>query len=259
LQNTTTYSTEQESYWSAIQAEVSPQCFVQPTCAAEVAAIVRLAERTDCSFAVRSGGHAAFTGASSIPNGITIDLRLLNEVTISGDRTTTRVGAGNVWLDVYEKLVPEGLAVIGGRVSGIGVGGLTLGGGISFLSGRHGWACDGVRNYELVSASGDILDVNYTSYPDLYWALRGGGNNFGIVTRFDLETFPQGQMWGGTFATPITVRVIHEWRKRWTPADPSLTTSRPMLRCRTRWWSLATTGHKIQMGSLGSLMCTSRA
>lgn len=85
----------------------------------------------------------------------------------------------------------------------VGTGGLVLGGGISFFSSRYGFACDGVRNYELVVADGAILQVNASSYPDLFWALRGGGNNFGIVTRLDLETFPQGEMWGGSMTVLV--------------------------------------------------------
>lgn len=167
-----------------------------------------------CEFAVKSGGHAAFEGASNIQNGLTIDLSGLNEVTVRADHAQTAVGAGNNWYEVYTKIQPMGLSVIGGRVSAIGVGGLTLGGGISFFSGRYGWACDNVNNYEVVLADGSIRDVNYTSsYSDLYWALRGGGNNFGIVTRFDLMTFPQGDLWAGseTFIyTPETAAAIND-------------------------------------------------
>ena len=107
-----------------------------------------------------------FAGASNIQGGLTIDLANLNQIQISQDRTLTHVGAGNHWIDVYSKLEEQQLAVIGGRVAGIGVGGLTLGGtlhvtnnlrgrtltysgGISFFSGRHGWACDNVRSYEV--------------------------------------------------------------------------------------------------------------
>ena len=122
----------------------------------------------------------------------------LNEVVVSEDKTQTAVGPGNTWFDVYTKLEVMGLSVIGGRVSGIGVGGLTLGGGISFFSGRYGWACDNVNTYEVVFADGSIQEVTYATYPDLYFALRGGGNNFGIATRFDLFTFEQGDLWAGT-------------------------------------------------------------
>lgn len=77
----------------------------------------------------------------------------------------------------------------------VGASGLILGGGISHFASRRGWACDNVESYEFVTASGLILDVTVGSYPDLYWALRGGGNNFGIVTNFKLAAFPLGQMW----------------------------------------------------------------
>lgn len=108
-----------------------------------------------------------FAGASNIQGGLTIDLANLNKIQVSQDRTLTHVGSGNHWVDVYGQLDKQQLAVIGGRVAGIGVGGLTLGGtllehcnlqkrtadrykgGISFFSGRHGWACDNVRNYEV--------------------------------------------------------------------------------------------------------------
>ena len=153
---------------------------------------------SNCKFAVKSGGHAAFAGASNIDNGIAIDLAKLNQVTVSADKKQTSVGPGNVWYDVFTKLDPMGLSVIGGRVSAIGVGGLTLGGGVSFFSNRYGWACDNVNTYQVVFADGSIHEVTPSNLPDLYFALRGGGNNFGIVTRFDLNTFPQGNLWGGT-------------------------------------------------------------
>lgn len=155
---------------------------------------------TQCQFAVKSGGHAPFFGASNIDGGIAFDLLNLNQVEVSPDQTVTAVGAGNLWVDVYSILEKSNLTVIGGREAGIGAGGLTLGGGISFFSSRYGWACDNVNAYEVVFADGTIHKVTYTSYPDLYFALRGGGNNFGIVTRFDMATYPQGELWAGQTA-----------------------------------------------------------
>jgi FAD/FMN-containing dehydrogenase len=107
---------------------------------------------TQCQFAVKSGGHATFAGASNIDGGMTIDLINLNKVDVSQDGTETSVGPGNTWYDVYSKLEVLCLSVIGGRVSAIGVGGFTLGGGISFFSGRYGWGCDNVNTYEVGSA-----------------------------------------------------------------------------------------------------------
>lgn len=201
------YDHEQSRYWSNQQLETEPICRASPNNAVEVAATLLVTTFFRCPFAVKSGGHAAFTGASNIQGGVTIDLVNLNQVQVSKDKTLTQIGAGNRWLDVYSKLDPQQLSVVGGRVADIGVGGLTLGGGISFFSGRYGWACDGVRNYEVVLANGRINNVNQTANPDLYFALRGGGNNFGIVTRFDLETFPQGNLWGGMTIHPITANV----------------------------------------------------
>ncbi|KAK7531569.1 uncharacterized protein J3D65DRAFT_119050 [Phyllosticta citribraziliensis] len=191
------YSSCQSGYWSVQQADVHPDCIFRPQDTRDVSRAVLFSRLFRCPFAVKSGGHSAFAGSSSIQGGITLDLRALNQVQLSDDRSIVSVGTGNKWVDVYEALEPHGLAVIGGRVSAIGVGGLTLGGGISFFSGLHGWACDNVVNYELVTGSGVVLQVNESSHPDLYWSLRGGGNNFGVVTRFDLSAFPQGLMWGG--------------------------------------------------------------
>jgi FAD/FMN-containing dehydrogenase len=90
------------------------------------------------------------------------------------------------------------VSVVGGREAGVGVGGFTLGGGISYFSGRYGWGCDNVRSYEVVLASGNLVTASLSSNPDLYWALRGGaGTNFGVVSKFNLAAFEQGNLWGG--------------------------------------------------------------
>ncbi|KAK9346941.1 hypothetical protein V1522DRAFT_457575 [Lipomyces starkeyi] len=177
------YNSFESQYWSQQRREVKPYCVFRPSSADEVSIALLLSRVIQYPFAVKSGGHVPFAGASNIQGGVTFDMSALNAIFY--------------FLKISHALEPEELTVIGGRVADIGVGGLTLGGGISFISGLHGWACDNVVNYEVVIADGTILDVNESTYPDLYWALRGGGNNFGIVTRFDLETYHQGLMWGG--------------------------------------------------------------
>jgi FAD/FMN-containing dehydrogenase len=146
---------------------------------------------------VKGGGHTGFPGASSIEGGITVALESMNEITLSKDKKTAAIGPGNRWGAVYTKLGEQNLAVIGGRASDVGLG-LVLGGGISHHSNIYGFACDNVASFEVVTASGIVLNVTPTQFPDLYWALRGGGSNFGVVTKFTLETVPQGLMWGGT-------------------------------------------------------------
>ncbi|KAJ4333868.1 hypothetical protein N0V95_009323 [Ascochyta clinopodiicola] len=186
------------SYWSNQQNEIQPYCTFTPEAALEISTLVLLSRLTKCPFAARSGGHAAFAGASSIEDGITVDLAGLQSLQLSKDKKTVAVGPSHKWYDVYAYLDPYGLAVVGGRAASVGVGGLTLGGGISHHTNKHGLACDNVASYEVVTASGIIVTASPQSYPDLYWALRGGGNNFGIVTSFNYETYLQGPMWGGS-------------------------------------------------------------
>ncbi|KAE8445079.1 hypothetical protein EG329_013794 [Mollisiaceae sp. DMI_Dod_QoI] len=186
-----------DSFYTTQQRDVVPACIVTPNSADEVAHVIRVIRQHRCIFAVKSGGHALFVGGSNAPGGITIDLRKLDEIDVAEDLQTAKVGTGNRWKRVYEKLEPLNRTAVGGRNGEVGVGGFILGGGISFVSRRHGWALDNVRNFEVVLGNGTIINANQTSSPDLYWALRGGGNNFGIVTKFDLEIHPQGLVWAG--------------------------------------------------------------
>ncbi|KAE8857761.1 hypothetical protein P3342_012264 [Pyrenophora teres f. teres] len=182
------------TYWSAQQSSVEPYCTFTPKAAPEVSILVLIARLTQCQFAVKSGGHAAFPGASSIEGGITVDTVNMNQKKLSADKKTVAVGPGNRWKEVYDYLTPYNLAIVGGRASDVGVGGLTLGGGISHHTNEYGLACDNIASFELVTAKGAIINVSYDTFPDLYWALRGGGNNFGIITTFNYETLPQGPM-----------------------------------------------------------------
>ncbi|KAL4071817.1 hypothetical protein J3A83DRAFT_4515316 [Scleroderma citrinum] len=125
-----------------------------------------------------------------------------SEVTYDPASQTAVIGAGLIWDDVYSALEPYGVNVVGGRVTGVGVAGLILGGGYSWLTNEHGLAIDNVEAFELVTSSGDVISVTQSSYQDLFYALKGGFNNFGIVTRFTLKAYPQGQVWGGLLIYP---------------------------------------------------------
>jgi FAD/FMN-containing dehydrogenase len=185
-------------FWSAQQQEPKPFCIFKPEKAIEVSTLILLSRLTQCPFAVRSGGHAAFSGASSADGGVTVTFEKMKQITLSADKKIAAIEPGNLWYDIYTNLQNDNLTVVGGRVSAIGVGGLTTGGGISYFANQYGWACDNVASYEVVTASGLIVTASSSSFPDLFWALRGGGNNFGIVTKFNLETFAHGpQMFGG--------------------------------------------------------------
>lgn len=176
---------------------MQPRCVFKPAKALDVSTLVLLSRLTNCPFAVKGGGHAAFGGASSIEGGITVTMEGFNQVSVASDKKTVDVGPGNRWVDVYTALEPHGVGVAGGRMAPVGVPGLILGGGINFFANKIGWACDNVASFEVVTASGVIVTASPKSYSDLYWALRGGGSNFGIVTNFKLDAFPLEKMWGG--------------------------------------------------------------
>ncbi|KAF7920512.1 hypothetical protein EAE99_008125 [Botrytis elliptica] len=167
-------------YWSVQQAEVVPSCRFDVTIPQDISTTIKVSHLTDCPFAVKSGGHASFAGASSIQNGILVNLQKLNTVQLSADRGTVSIGSGNTWYDVYQVLDPLGISVVGGREARVG-------------------ACDNILNYEVVLADGSIVNAYPTSHPDLYQALcNRSGTNFGIITRFDAFVFEQGLLWGGS-------------------------------------------------------------
>ncbi len=191
------------NYWSTLQAMQRPSCLALPKTTKDVSIIMTVLTSLRAPFTVKAGGHTAFTGGSNIDDGITIDLVHLNETSVSDDRRTVSVGPGARWVNVSTVLDPMNLAVLGGRDANVGVAGLLLGGGFSFFSSRHGWACDNVRKYEVVLASGKVVYASPLENPDLYKALRGGGgSSFGIVTRFDLEALEQGNLWTNTLIFP---------------------------------------------------------
>lgn len=179
-----------EIMWSARQGELQPACLVKPTSTAETASILVIVQEEFCPFSVFSGGHARFARASNSDGGVTISLENFNDIAFANDEASVWIGAGLTWKDVYPQIETRGKLVLGGRVESVGVGGLLLGGGISWLSGTYGWACDRVLAYEIVLASGQTMVVDRDNHADLFRALKGSGAaNFGIVTRFQLQAF----------------------------------------------------------------------
>ncbi|KAM7211278.1 hypothetical protein V8F06_013335 [Rhypophila decipiens] len=179
-----------DANWSQT-CRLRPHCIIQPRNVTDVSVSIRIISWVGAKFTVRSGGHSPNPGASSIgEDGLLIDLSRLKTVTLSPDRCYARIGPGLRWNDVYAALDKEGTVVVGGRVPTVGVGGLILGGGYFFASNEVGLACDNVKNFEIVLSNGDIVNANAGTHSDLFWALKGGGPNFGIVTGYDLYTVP---------------------------------------------------------------------
>ncbi|VUC35568.1 unnamed protein product [Clonostachys rosea] len=196
------YATLNTSYLSKAQGELQPSAIFLPQDRDDVAKFVRLigplALQGKVKFAVRGAGQQPALGCNNIEGGITIDLRHLTGIHLKEDSSSVSVGAGERWGEVYSKLQESGLAVTGSRSSLGGIGGLSLSGGLSFFSSREGFITDNVINFEAVLASGEVVNANANENADLFVALRGGGNNFAIVTRYELRAFKQGKFWGGS-------------------------------------------------------------
>lgn len=188
------YTTEQTNYWSTACGLLKPSCIIYPSSAQEVATIIRVLNENDETFAIKSGGHNPNKGFASIDGGPLISTKYLNEVNFDPSSMTVRVGPGNDWEDVQKQLTPAGVTVVGGRIGGVGVGGYVLGGGLSFLSTEYGWAANNIVEFEVVLANATIVYASENSHPDLYKALKGGGNNFGIVTSYKMIAHPQGKV-----------------------------------------------------------------
>ncbi|MCP2366756.1 FAD/FMN-containing dehydrogenase [Agromyces flavus] len=203
-------SPEYEAGAAVFGATGTPDAVVRPASAAEVAEAVRAAVDAGVPIAVRSGGH----GSEPATAGLVIDLGELNGVELAGTDGLVHVGAGAKWGDVAAALAPHGLGITSGDTLDVGVGGLALGGGIGWLARTHGLTVDILREVELVTASGDVLTVNAESHPELFWALRGGGGNFGVATRFTFQAAPVDGLVGGhlRWEASDAPAVLRAWR-----------------------------------------------
>ncbi|KAE9582718.1 putative FAD-linked oxidoreductase [Colletotrichum fructicola] len=191
------YTSEQLNYWSTACGNLKPGCILVPTSAEEVSAIVKVLGTNNETFAVKSGGHNPNNYYASVKDGPLISTKGLKEVIYDKAGNTVSVGPGNKWEDVHAALDGTGVTVVGGRIGNVGVGGYLLGGGLSFLSTQYGWASNNIVSVEMVLANGTIVTASNTTNPDLLAAIKGGGNAFGIVTRYVLQAHPIGQIWGG--------------------------------------------------------------
>ena len=168
-----------------------PRLIARCAGAADVAAAVRFAHARDLEIAVRGGGHNV-AGTAVCDDGIVIDLSAMRAVSVDPGTRIAHVQGGALWGDVDHETQAHGLATVGGIVSHTGVGGLSLGGGIGWLMRKHGLTVDNLVETELVTADGDIIRASADDHPDLFWALRGGGGNYGVVTSFRFALHPVG-------------------------------------------------------------------
>ncbi|KAH6617446.1 hypothetical protein F5144DRAFT_586481 [Chaetomium tenue] len=191
------YTAEQTEYWSASCTALKPSCIIFPRSAAEVAAVFRVLNTNNETFAVKSGGHSPNNYYASVDGGPLISTQNLDHVLLDPATGVIDVGPGNRLDGIAKKLQGTGWTFVGGRIGNTGVGGLILGGGLSYMSAQYGWSASSAISYEVVLANGTIVAASNTSHPDLFTALKGGGNNFGVVTNYKLQAHPQGDVYGG--------------------------------------------------------------
>ncbi|KAI5791976.1 putative FAD-binding oxidoreductase [Geopyxis carbonaria] len=197
------YETLRTRNWAAT-AWLTPSCIATPSTSAEVASLLHLFSLTSTKFALRSGGHQPAPGFASVDSGVLIDLQKLASIDPHPSTSTVTIGPGARWGAVYAALTPLNLTTVGGRVGDVGVGGLLVGGGLSYLSARYGLPCDNIVSTTVALTSGAVVTASTTSHSDLFWALKGGSSNLGIVTSYTLRTYPQSQIWGGLILYPLS-------------------------------------------------------
>lgn len=205
----------------------APGLILQPRDVDQVVSALAFAREQAVPLAVRSGGHG-ISGRSTNDGGIVIDLAALNEITVlSASQRLVRIGAGARWKEVAAALQPHGWALSSGDYGGVGVGGLATAGGIGWLVREHGLTIDHLRAAEMVLADGSVVRVSATESPDLFWAIRGAGANFGIVTSFDFEVDEVGEVGFGQFVLDAsdTAGFLHNWGAAMEAAPREVTTN----------------------------------
>ena len=216
--------------WNGMVASV-PALVVQPTSAQDVAEAVNFAREHGLLLSVKGGGHN-IAGTAVGERAVTLDMSRMRDVAVDPDRKLAHVGPGCLLQDVDRATQEHGLATVLGFVSEVGVAGLTLGGGFGHLARRFGWAVDNLQEVEIVTADGEIRIANRERHDDLFWAVRGGGSNFGVVTRFTFRLHEVGPIitgglvaWGGDRAR----EVLETYRELTEAAPRELTVAAAVL------------------------------
>jgi len=182
-----------------------PDMIVRCATTEDVARSIEFARKKDLAVSIRAGGHDQ-AGFSTNDGGMVIDLRSLKEIQVDRTRKTVTAGGGVLVGELYRAVAASGMGVVSGGCHSVGIGGLTLGGGQSFLSSKYGLACDNVLSMQVVTADARVLSTSENEHPDLFWALRGGSGNFGVVTRFEYRLVPVNRVIAGAVTYPIAKR-----------------------------------------------------
>ena len=228
---TATFLTAQDANWNLergaynLLVDQQPAGIAVPRNADEVSDVVRSAAADGKRVAAQCTGHNAIP-LGSLADTVLLRTAGLGGVQIDADAGTARVGAGALWGDLVSQASEQGLAALHGSASNVGIAGYTLGGGVSFYARKHGLACNRVTAIEVVTAGGAQLRVDAENEPDLFWALRGGGGSFGVVTACEFDLLPMREIFAGALLFPAeqASEVLQGWRE-WTAGAPEEMTS----------------------------------
>ena len=213
-----------------LAVDQQPTFVAVPADAADVVAIMDFARANGLRVAPQGTGHAA-AAIASLEGTILAQTQRMRGVEIDPEAQTARVQAGTLWVEVTEAATPHGLFPLAGSSPDVGVVGYTLGGGLSWLGRKHGLAANHVTAIELVTPDGELVRATADDHADLFWALRGGGGNFGVVTAMEFRLFPYGEVYAGMFLFPFerAAEVLSAWHA-WTRTAPEeITTSMRLL------------------------------
>lgn len=217
--------TDYDAARTTIAGTAQPEVVLRPTTPEEVAASLKHAQEEGLPVAIRSGGHNAL-GFGNIDGGVVIDLSRLDQVDLLGE-DRVRVGAGATWGPAAAALAKHGLAITSGDTVSVGVGGLTQAGGMGWMVRKHGLTIDSLLSAEVVTAAGDVVRASVTENADLFWALRGGAGNFGVVTAFEFRAQPVSTVHFGTitFALDDVAQLLRGWSAAMRSAPDELTST----------------------------------
>ena len=217
---------EAKLIWNGAHDGVMPAVVASCTGVADVIAALGFARSHDLTVAVRGGGHS-IAGLSTVDGGMLIDLSPMRNVRVDPSARRAYVGPGAVWGEVDHEAQQFGLATTGGLVSTTGVAGFTLGGGIGWLMRRYGLAADNLVGADVVTADGRLVHASASENPELFWGLRGGGGNFGIVTSFELAVHPVGpEVYAGPLFLPgDAADDLLRFYRDWAPGQPDAITT----------------------------------
>jgi FAD/FMN-containing dehydrogenase len=215
---------EARTPWN-VAFEQHPALIVEPANSADVQATIRFALANGLRVAPQGTGHGVAT-LGDVSDAVLVRMHNLRHVEIDAEAQQARVGAGAIWEDVVNPAAEHGLVVMHGSSPDVGVAGYTLGGGMGWLARKHGFAANSLTAIELVTADGQFHRVDHTHERDLFFALRGGGGNFGIVTAFEFQLFPIEEVYAGWLIFPWerSEEVLTAWRD-WTETTPDEVTS----------------------------------